>query len=345
MTTMMVTACRMFLKHFFGTNRLLSDSDGDGTGDREEVQRAKVGADIDGEAADDANGIVSMSADGTIVAIGAVRNGAESGHVRVYAFDGANWVQRGQDIDGEAAGDHSGSSVSLSSDGGIVAIGAPLNDGNGSDAGHVRVYGFDGANWVQRGQDIDGEAAGDHSGSSVSLSSDGGIVAIGAPLNDGNGSDAGHVRVYGFDGANWVQRGQDIDGEAAGDHSGSSVSLSLDGGIVAIGAPLNDGNGSDAGHVRVYGFDGANWVQRGQDIDGEAAGDHSGSSVSLLSDGGIVAIGAPLNDGNGSDAGHVRVYRFEAPIGGSSARISMAKRRAITADRACPGLGLLIRIF
>ena len=46
-------------------------------------------------------------------------------------------VQLGADIDGEAAGDESGFSVSLSSDGTIVAIGA---FGNGSDAGHVRVY-------------------------------------------------------------------------------------------------------------------------------------------------------------------------------------------------------------
>ena len=34
------------------------------------------------------------------------------------------------------------------------------------------------------------------SGVSVSLSSDGTIVAIGALYNDGNGPDAGHVRVY-----------------------------------------------------------------------------------------------------------------------------------------------------
>ena len=37
-------------------------------------------------------------------------------------------------------GDNSGQSVSLSSDGTTVAIGAPFNDGNGTDAGHVRVY-------------------------------------------------------------------------------------------------------------------------------------------------------------------------------------------------------------
>jgi len=35
------------------------------------------------------------------------------------------------DIDGEAAGDQSGHSVSLSSDGNIVAIGASGNDGSG----------------------------------------------------------------------------------------------------------------------------------------------------------------------------------------------------------------------
>ena len=49
-------------------------------------------------------------------------------------------VQIGSDIDGKEPGDHFGSSVSLSSDGSTVAIGAPYNDGIGRDAGHVRVY-------------------------------------------------------------------------------------------------------------------------------------------------------------------------------------------------------------
>jgi hypothetical protein len=42
----------------------------------------------------------------------------------------------------------------------------------------------------------------------------------------------------------------DIDGEAAGDRSGSSISMP-DANTLAIGAPYNDGNGSDAGHVRI----------------------------------------------------------------------------------------------
>ena len=44
--------------------------------------------------------------------------------------------------------------------------------------------------------------------------------------------------------ANWEKIDQDIDGEAASDYSGSSVSLSADGSVVAIGARLNNGNGT-----------------------------------------------------------------------------------------------------
>ena len=164
------------------------------------------------------------------------------------------WVQRGADIGGAAALDQSGYSVRLSSDGNTIAIGAPYNDGAGTDAGHVRVYGWDGSVWVQQGADIGGEAGGDQSGISVSLSSDGNTVAIGAPYNDGAGSWAGHVRVYHWNGSAWVQQGADIDGEAAGDQSGYSVSLSSDGNTVAIGARWNDGAGTDAGHVRVYSY-------------------------------------------------------------------------------------------
>jgi hypothetical protein len=225
-----------------------------------------------------------------------------------------SWVQKGSDIDGEAAGDNSGRSVSLSDAGNTVAIGATGNDGNGkSNSGHVRVYTWNGSAWVQKGSDIDGEAASDQSGWSVSLSDDGNTVAIGAYGNNGSGSYSGHVRVYTWNvsASAWVQKGSDIDGKAAGDQSGLSVSLSGDGLTVAIGAPYNDGNGSSSGHVRVYTWNGYAWVQKGSDIDGEAAGDQSGNSVSLSGDGGIVAIGAVTNDGiNGADSGHVRVFSW-----------------------------------
>jgi len=291
------------------------------------------GADIDGEAANDQSGrSVALSADGTIVAIGANGNndnGINSGHVRVYQWNDSNWAQRGADIDGEAAYDLSGFSVALSADGTIVAIGAIQvgKDGSGISSGHVRVYQWNDSNWAQRGDDIDGEAAYDQSGYDVALSADGTIVAIGTIQVGMYGSGRNHVRVYQWSSINvsWNQRGDDIDGEADGDKSGWSVALSADVAIGAIGANGNDGNGIDSGHVRVYDWNETVWLQRGDDINGEAAGDQSGWSVALSADGSIVAIGAPYNandgsivaigatgnDDNGGISGHVRVYEFQ----------------------------------
>jgi hypothetical protein len=73
----------------------------------------------------------------------------ESGHVRIYEYSGIDWIQLGSDIDGKAAEDLSGSSVSLSSDGTRIAIGAPYNNGNRADSGHVRIYEYRGTDWVQ----------------------------------------------------------------------------------------------------------------------------------------------------------------------------------------------------
>ena len=326
----------------FGNDGGVSDSGHVRVYDFDSTTWVQVGGDIDGEAADDWSGwSVSLSSDGSRVAIGALHNdggGTNAGHVRVYDYDSSTWVQVGGDIDGEAVGDQSGQSVSLSSDGSLVAIGATLNAGGSSDAGHVRIYEYDSSTWVQVGGDIDGEAVGDQSGESVSLSSDGSRVAIGAKLNDGGGTDAGHVRVYDYDSSTWVQVGGDIDGEAVGDQSGQSVSLSSDGGRLAIGAWGNDGGGTDAGHVRVYEYDSSTWVQIGGVIDGEAAGDWSGISVSLSSDGSRVAIGATHNGGGGLDAGHVRIYDYDflsstwvqlgkdidGDVGGQSGVVSLA---------------------
>ena len=279
------------------------------------VTWTKVGQDIDGEAAGDSFGeSVSISADGNVLAIGAINNdgnGSDSGHVRVFRLDGSSWTQVGENIEGEAAGDNSGSYVSLSADGTVVAIGALRNDGNSSNSGHVRVYKLDGSSWAKVGQDIDGKAQGDHSGCSVSLSADGKVVAIGAYLNHGNNSSSGHVRVLKLDGSSWTQVGEDIDGAHRGDYSGRSVSLSTDGTVLAIGAGGNDGNGDGSGHIRVFQLDGNSWTQVGLDIDGEAAGDTSGFSVSLSANGTVVAIGAHSNGENGSDSDHVRVFDLD----------------------------------
>jgi len=85
----------------------------------------------------------------------------------------------------------------------------------------------------------------------------------------------------------WIKLGEDIYGEAAGDQSGLSVSLTAEGSRVAIAAPNNDGSCNslnNSGHVRVYELSGNNRVQLGQYIDGEATRDSNGYSVSLSAD-------------------------------------------------------------
>lgn len=261
------------------------------------------GSDIYGEASGDEFGRSISMPDSNTVAVGAIGNdgnGILSGHAQVYSWNGNSWLQKGSDIDGEASGDESGWSISMP-DSNTLAIGASGNDGNGNDAGHVRIYRWSGSIWMQKGLDIDGKFAGDRSGSSVSMP-DSNIVAIGSLNIGGNG----RVRIYSWNGSAWGQKGLDIDGEAPGDLFGCSVNM-LDSNALAVGARYNDGNGTSAGHVRIFRWNGTSWGQVGPDIDGEAAGDLSGWSVSMP-DSNTLAIGANYNDGNGSDAGHVRIY-------------------------------------
>lgn len=268
-----------------------------------------LGAPINGEAANDRSGVsVSTSDDGSTVAIGAYfndGNGTNSGHVRVYSWNGSAWVQKGADLNGEAFDDWSGFSVSISADGNTVAIGAPNNDGSGLNAGHVRVYSWNGNTWVQMATDLNGEASDDAYGTSVSLSDDGQTLAVGAIGNDGNGTDAGHVRVFLWNGTAWMQRGADINGESASDGFGGSVSLNANGNILAVGATGNDGAGSNAGHTRIFSWNGSAWIQLGSDIDGAAAGNFSGKSVQLDNAGNRVLIGAPFY---ASLLGHARIF-------------------------------------
>lgn len=238
----------------------------------------------------------ALSNDGNTLAVGST-----AGPVRVLQHDGERWNKVGAEISSALPGDLFGYSIDLSGDGTTVAIGAPAQaDDNVVDAslseneGRVGVFRFDGSNWVLLGSPIRGEGAGDRFGASIALSEDGTILAVGAPINDGSSSIAftsnGHVRVFQWTGLDWQQLGSDIDGESFFDRFGTSVALSADGKALAVGAPLNDANNVyEQGHVRVYFFDGTDWFQRGQDIDGGIVGGQFGSAVALSDTGTTVA--------------------------------------------------------
>jgi hypothetical protein len=278
----------------------------------------QLGGDIDGVANSQSGYSVSLNSNGTIVVIGARYSDipvTDGGSVRIYQYNGSTtWNQLGTTITGGVAiSDQIGYSVAISDDGFTIAYGAPKFDTNGGDRGLVNIFKWNGTTWSQlSGTHIEGELAGDNFGESVSLSSDGTIVAIGAFANDGGGSEStGHVRVYKYNGTSWNKLGQDIDGLAAYDHFGNSVSLSSDGTILAVGSRYSDtGSVANTGLVRIYKYFNGTWQKLGQDIRGDFAGDNAGWSVSLSKDGTTVAIGANGNGGNGVDSGMVRVYNI-----------------------------------
>jgi len=323
----------------------------------------QMGLDIDGENEQDFAGgtqnALAMNSIGTTIAVGASGHDGNlgrvenSGHVRVFDWvttttttdnasdDGSTkeyyWKQRGSDIQGEYAKDLSGSSVVLSHDGKVVAIGEPYSDAGHrgqfeKDYGQVRVFVWKDRRqkWVPRGGPIRGVNPYDHLSDSqgLAMNGNGSTIVVGAsnyrPKDEGleEGYNKGHARVFDWDDSieDWVQRGSDMIGEAAGDWFGHSVAINDTGDTVAVGALFNDGDAENGrfscvtcrGSVRVFDWNTENkeWMQRGDDLDGEQDYDFSGSSLSLNGVGDVVAVGSPQTNApyGHPERGAVTVY-------------------------------------
>ena len=254
-----------------------------------------LGNDIFGSEGNYYGEYICMNSNGNIVATDYSSNG-ESDGIRVFEYINSQWIQLGTNIQFSlevSIGNHV--IPSLSSDGMTIAL------GSSSNSGFVEVYSYNNSSWVQIGQTIQGEGEGDYSGQSVSLSSDGNIIAIGAPGNntESDNNDAGHIRVYELIDEIWEQMGTDIDGFQEADYLGYSVSISDDGFTLAAGAP-NSTYGLWQGFVNLYSWDGYNWNQIGESIYGQGNEDYFGRSVALTGDGTKLVVGAPeTNDGYG----------------------------------------------
>lgn len=278
---------------------------------------------------------VAISSDGTYVAIGAPGTGNES-YARVYKIENGTWTQIGSDITNVAILERVGSSIAISDDGNIVAVGA--RQAGNLDHGHTRIYKNENGVWTQIGNDIIGESSFDEAGSSIAMSADGNIIAIGAPLNDAQGSKAGQVRVYKNENNVWTQMGVDIDGDAAGNQFGTSVSLSADGTIVAIGAHLFSAN---KGQVKVFTYDNNTWTQLGNDIVGAVGGDYVGLEVSLANDGHTLATFDAR--GNNANPQHIRVFKFENGAWALKGNpISIGKSSSINGSISLSGNGTIL---
>eukprot|EP00980_Cylindrotheca_fusiformis_P021460 scaffold8329_cov73-Cylindrotheca_fusiformis.AAC.1 len=205
----------------------------------------QIGQDIDGTGRGDQFGFsVALSEYGTRLAIGAnqlnIGEDEDIGNVQIFQLTNTTgvweWVQMGDDITGVAFGDQMGDSVSINCKGTIVAVGASKTYDETQtpavqEAGAVKVYewGKTTSSWDQIGQTIYGEDNLARIGSSVSLTSSGYVMAVGAPLTQGGPPN---VWVY--------NKGSDVWSILAGDIGGvggAVVDISADGTTLAIGDP------------------------------------------------------------------------------------------------------------
>ena len=264
----------------------------------------------------------TLSRDGSTVAIaykGENEDSDQSVFVSIYRYgpDGT-WGQIGDDIIGDLHGDEEGvgNSVTLSYDGNTIAVGffsAPCGRGIvQATCGRVSVYLYNGAGWMNRGQDIFSEHPNDLSGYSLSMSDDGLRLAIGSPTNAGPGGiNSGQVRLFGLDPVDeWRQLATDIEGDDSWDYFGHSVAISADGTTLACGAV--EALPGEVGYVKVYRYNDTadSFDQLGTDL-GKDLQDHVAFSLSLSSDGSILAVGSTPQEDVGVVSGIVRVYQYE----------------------------------
>lgn len=221
-----------------------------------------LGATIRGEFINDKAGYsMDLSDDGNHIIIGSPYNPSslngtrrsEAGLARVYRFDGKNWNQLGNDLVGDKVDDHFGQTVSISSNGQRVIVGAPDQTGTAKLTGQAKVFEYKSGTWVQLGSDFLGESDSDCLGTTVSISGSGSRVAVGIPNLTGLHGLGHYINIFEFRQGNWFQLTSDLGSEITNGNFGHAIDLSADGTAFIGGDPTYDKNGSLSGLVRIYG--------------------------------------------------------------------------------------------
>ena len=294
--------------------------------------------------------VVSLSANGNTLAVGAegensavtgingIQNdfsAREAGAVYTFIRSGDRWQQQAYiKASNTEAFDRFGIALSLSADGNTLAVGADgedsaatgingeQNNNLGLGSGAVYVFVRSGELWQQQAYIKANSFARNSFGRAVSLSADGGTLAVGARLddsaatgingdqNDNSANDSGAVYVFVNSGELWQQQAYiKASNTEEDDKFGIAVSLSADGNTLAVGANEEDsaatginGNQNDnavyeSGAVYVFGRSGELWQQQAYIKANETRQDDSfGGTVSLSADGNTLAIGAAGED-------------------------------------------------
>ena len=262
--------------------------------------------------------VVALSDDGNTVAASAPAalygTISTSGAVYAFTWDGSSWLRKGPTFAPESSGQyHFGNAMGLSASGNVLVVAEffPLKSGPVARA-FVYVWFTNVGGWLQRAVLVGPSVTAFYSRKfSVVISSDGNVIAIGSPSATSSRSE-GAIFVY-----EWVSRdlvyervGDPVVG-LVGEGFGSSVALSGDGLVLAVGTVRRSASGQWSGGVRVFGRDGQAWVPMGSVINGASMFGYAGRSVALSGDGQVLLV---PSRGNDSNTGILTVYLWVSGV-------------------------------
>ena len=269
---------------------------------------------------------------------------SSSGATYVFSRNGTTWTQQAYvKASNTGAYDWFGGSLSLSSDGNTLAVGANFEDSNAmgiggddnnnlaTESGAVYVFSRSGTTWTQQAYvKASNTGENDWFGRNISLSGDGNTLAVGALKEDSNATgiggdddnnlatDSGAVYVFSRSGTTWTQQAYvKASNTQASDGFGVSVSLSRDGNTLAVGADSEDSNstvinvfGTDdgladqSGAAYVFSRSGNTWTEQAYvKASNTGENDYFGRNISLSGDGNTLAVGANFEDSNATSIG------------------------------------------
>ncbi|HUH25561.1 MAG TPA: hypothetical protein VLY87_02955, partial [Flavobacterium sp.] len=224
--------------------------------------------------------------------------------------------QIGQTINYIEPEDGTARTISISSDGKIVAIGSPYHDANGvKNAGTVRVFRYLGGNWTQIGQSISGMFTDGNFGFALTMSADGKTFATknhdkftpNAPII---------IKIYRNTLGNWTLIGNIVSPNNSLSFTGASdrsISLSADGNTIAFSDGKLPGNLSRHDRVRVFQNISGVWTQIGQDINSKLTSNAVGiRNLVIHPNGNIVALTEEdeISNNNYASKEYVSVYHL-----------------------------------
>ncbi len=245
---------------------------------------------------------LAINSDESVIASGAPLDNSGVGSIYIFIKSGTGYIQNQILIGtGYSGSPQQGKSVSISSDGNTIAVGGYL-DNSSIGATWIFIRSGSGQQYTQFENKLVGTGTAGISsqqGRGVSVSSDGNILAIGGPTDDGN-IGATWIFMRSGPGQSYIQSGTKIVGTGYSGTliiQGYSVELSRDADMLLVGSLYDYTSFTPRGAVWVFLRTGQTYVQSQKLIASASNFNfHFGANLSLSSDKNTLAIGGYAYD-------------------------------------------------